>query len=68
MRIMLNKRNFHCLVSKLEVLSEGSDYVPQYYFSEIWTPLKIVGIRLFRDDDGNIWIKFWKKRRRRLGT
>ncbi len=40
--------------------------MPHYYFDEIWTPLKFVGIRLFRDDDGGIWIKYWNTKRRRL--
>ncbi|NIK78516.1 hypothetical protein FHS15_003654 [Paenibacillus castaneae] len=42
--------------------------MPHYYFSEIWTPFKIVGIRLYRDDDMGVWIKFWNKRRRRIRT
>lgn len=40
--------------------------MPNYYFNEIWTPLKLVGIRLFRDDNMGVWIKFWHKKRRRI--
>jgi len=40
--------------------------MPQYYFNELWTPLKYVGIRLFRDDDQEVWIKIGNQKRRRL--
>lgn len=40
--------------------------MPHYYFNEIWTPFKIIGIRLYRDDDRDVWIKFWNAKRRRV--
>lgn len=40
--------------------------MPSYYFKELWTPLRLVGIKLFRDDDGFLWIKWWSKPRKRL--
>lgn len=40
--------------------------VPYFYFKEIVTPLKLVGIRFFRDDENHYWIKIWGFRRRRL--
>lgn len=40
--------------------------MPNYYFKEIWTPLKLVGIKFFRDDEERLWVKIWSKPRRRL--
>ncbi|WP_236293293.1 hypothetical protein [Paenibacillus allorhizoplanae] len=40
--------------------------MPNYYFSEVWTPLKLLGIKLFKDDEGAIWIKYWGFKRRRF--
>ncbi|WP_269453452.1 hypothetical protein [Paenibacillus swuensis] len=40
--------------------------MPLYNFSEIWTPLKIAGIRFYRDEEARIWIKLWSKSRRLL--
>ncbi len=40
--------------------------MPNYYFKEIWTPLKWVQIRFFRDDDNRVWVKFGSKRRKLL--
>jgi len=42
--------------------------MPYYNFKEIWTPLKMVGIKLYKDDLGDTWIKFWKAKRKRLGA
>lgn len=40
--------------------------MPNYYFKEFWTPLKITGIKLFKDDEGAFWIKYWGFKRKRL--
>ncbi|WP_171630222.1 hypothetical protein [Paenibacillus plantarum] len=40
--------------------------MPNYYFTEVWTPLKLLGIKLFKDDEGAIWIKCWGFKRRRF--
>ncbi|MEK5449402.1 hypothetical protein [Paenibacillus sp. FSL R7-0331] len=40
--------------------------MPNYYFKEIWTPLKWVQIRFFRDDDDRVWVKFGSRRRQLL--
>lgn len=40
--------------------------MPYYSFREQWTPLKLIGIRLFIDEDNKLWIKIWKSRRRKL--
>lgn len=40
--------------------------MPNYYFQEIWTPLKYIGIRLFRDDEQQLWYKIGPMRRKRL--
>ncbi|CAH1192627.1 hypothetical protein PAECIP111892_01050 [Paenibacillus auburnensis] len=37
--------------------------MPSYYFKEIWTPLKLVGIKFFRDDELRLWVKLWSKKR-----
>jgi hypothetical protein len=49
-----------------EYLIKGWILMPNYYFIEIWTPLKFVGVRLFRDDEGRVWIKYWNAKRRRF--
>lgn len=41
--------------------------MPYYHFEEIWTPLKLIGIRFFRDDEQRLWIKLWSKPRRMIG-
>lgn len=33
--------------------------MPSYYFKELWTPLRWFGIKLFHDDEGSLWIKWW---------
>ncbi|WP_263575725.1 hypothetical protein [Paenibacillus vietnamensis] len=40
--------------------------MPSYYFKELWTPMTIVGIKLFKDDEGHLWIKVRDSKRRRL--
>jgi hypothetical protein len=40
--------------------------MPNYYFKEIWTPLKLLHISLFRDDEDRYWIKVWSRPRRLL--
>ncbi|GAB7389266.1 hypothetical protein BSNK01_31040 [Bacillaceae bacterium] len=41
--------------------------MPLYSFKEIWTPLRIVRIRIYREvHDGTIWIKMGNRPRRRL--
>ncbi len=39
-----------------------------YTFKEIWTPLKLFGIRFFKElDDEKLWIKVGSKSRRPVG-
>ncbi len=40
--------------------------MPSYYFKELWTPLKWIGIQFFRDDEQHLWIKWWSNPRKRL--
>lgn len=40
--------------------------VPYYYYREIKTPLMLLGIRFMKDEQGQLWIKFWKKPRKLL--
>ncbi|CAH1192846.1 hypothetical protein PAECIP111891_00450 [Paenibacillus allorhizoplanae] len=42
--------------------------MPIYYLIEIWTPLKLVGIKLFKDDEGILWIKYWGFKRKRFSN
>jgi hypothetical protein len=35
-------------------------------FSEVWTPFKMVGIRLFKDENGAYWYKYRNNKRSRL--
>jgi len=42
--------------------------MPFYHFRRVWTPLQWIGIRFFRDDEGNLWIKAWNRRRRLIRT
>jgi len=37
--------------------------MPNYYFKEIWTPLKLVNIRFYLDDENRVWVKVWSKHR-----
>ena len=39
--------------------------MPWYTFSEVWTPLKLIGIRFFKEAGNNeIWIKAWSRNRK----
>ncbi|MEK4850313.1 hypothetical protein NST04_10720 [Paenibacillus sp. FSL H7-0756] len=38
--------------------------MPNYYFREMWTPLRLFGIRFYRDDQERLWIKKGKQRRK----
>ncbi|MBN2980978.1 MULTISPECIES: hypothetical protein [Cohnella] len=40
--------------------------MPYHYFHEIWTPLKLMGFQLFRDEQGNLWYKVLSGRRKML--
>jgi hypothetical protein len=40
--------------------------MPNYYFREVATPLKLVGIKLFKDDAGSLWVKIGSGRRKQL--
>jgi hypothetical protein len=38
--------------------------MPYYEFRELWSPLKFVGIRFYKDDENNLWLKLWNRPRR----
>lgn len=40
--------------------------MPYFYYREIKTPLKLLGIRVMKDDNGKIWFKIGKKSRKML--
>lgn len=40
--------------------------MPYYYFKEVWSPLKLISIRFYRDNEGEMWIKIGSKARRPL--
>ncbi|MDR6878338.1 hypothetical protein [Bacillus sp. 3255] len=40
--------------------------MPNYYFKEFWTPLSLTGIKLYKDDEGALWIKYWGFKRRKF--
>jgi len=33
--------------------------MPYYYFSSVWTPLSLIGIKLYKDNEGRLWVKVW---------
>ena len=35
-------------------------------FTELTTPLKLIGIRIFRDENGHYWYKVRKNSRKRI--
>jgi hypothetical protein len=35
-------------------------------FTEIATPLKIIGIRIFKDENGKLWYKYKNNKRKRI--
>ncbi|WP_413382802.1 hypothetical protein [Alkalihalobacillus sp. 1P02AB] len=41
--------------------------MPMYQMKTIWTPLALFRIRFFRSDDGGLYIKIGKRRRRKIG-
>jgi hypothetical protein len=40
--------------------------MPLYQMREIWTPLKLVGVKFFKTEEGSIFLKVFNKRRRKL--
>ncbi len=40
--------------------------MPLLQMKEIWTPLKLVGVKFFKSDDRSIFIKVMNQRRRKL--
>ncbi|MGE6716253.1 hypothetical protein ACQKGD_02560 [Peribacillus frigoritolerans] len=40
--------------------------MPLYQMREIWTPLKLVGVKFFKSEEGIIFMKVLNKRRRKL--
>ena len=38
--------------------------MPYFHFKEVWTPLKLVRIRFYRDEERRLWIKAGSGRRR----
>jgi hypothetical protein len=43
--------------------------MPLYHMKEIWTPLKLIGLKFFKcEDDGHYYIKFGKHPRKRIAV
>jgi hypothetical protein len=40
--------------------------MPGYYMKEVWTPLKIIGIKIFRSEENSIFMKVFQKPRKRI--
>ncbi|WP_262371878.1 hypothetical protein [Rossellomorea aquimaris] len=40
--------------------------MPGYYMKEVWTPLKILGIKIFRSEENGIFMKVLQKPRKRI--
>ncbi len=40
--------------------------MPLIAMKEITTPLKLIGIRLFKSSEGEYYIKFWNRSRKKL--
>lgn len=38
--------------------------MPYYHFREVRTPLFLIGIRFYRDEDERLWVKYWNKPRK----
>ncbi len=38
--------------------------MPYYHMKEIWTPLKLIGIKFFKTSDGQLFIKKWNQPRK----
>lgn len=45
---------------------ERMNIMPLFLMKEIWTPLKLVGVKFFKSDDRSIFIKVMNQRRRKL--
>jgi len=47
--------------------TSGGIPMPWYSFSEIWTPLSMFGVKLYREkNERKLWVKVGNKKRRRL--
>ncbi|SFB20911.1 hypothetical protein SAMN04488577_3956 [Bacillus sp. cl95] len=42
--------------------------MPLLHMKEVFTPLKLFGIKIFRCKEGYTYIKVWKKPRKRIFT
>lgn len=40
--------------------------MPLYHMKEIFTPLKLVGIKFYKSDEGNLYIKYLDRPRKRI--
>jgi hypothetical protein len=49
-----------------EYVSEVMDMSGYIMFTELTTPLKLIGIRIFRDENGHYWYKVRKNSRKRI--
>jgi len=38
--------------------------MPYYHMKEMWTPLKMIGIKFFKTEDGHLFVKVWKQNRK----
>ena len=40
--------------------------MPLLQMKEVFTPLRIVGIKVFKDNEGYTYIKYWNRPRRKI--
>lgn len=40
--------------------------MPLYYMKEIWTPLKFIGIKIFKCEDNTVFMKVFQNPRKRI--
>ncbi|CAM3955769.1 Mobile element protein [Mesobacillus thioparans] len=40
--------------------------MPLLQMKEVFTPLRLVGIKVFKDKEGYTYIKFWNKPRKKI--
>jgi len=40
--------------------------MPLIVMKEVFTPLKLIGIRLFKSSEGDYYIKFWNSSRKKI--
>ncbi|WP_285290782.1 hypothetical protein [Bacillus sp. ISL-45] len=40
--------------------------MPLLQMKEVYTPLKLIGIKVFKCKEGHTYIKFWNKPRKRM--